>query len=56
MRSPTSYRKTCIFSFSSKARETYEMISNNEFTETFELAPPGKAFVVYSRNHFKRAP
>ncbi len=37
-----------------KARETYEVISNNEFTETFELAPPGKPYEVYSRNQFKR--
>ena len=44
------------FDNSWKAKETYEIISNNEFIETFELAPPGKAFEVYSRNHFKRAP
>ncbi|HEY3401502.1 MAG TPA: hypothetical protein VGK03_12820 [Geothrix sp.] len=37
-----------------KARETYELISNNEFTETFELAQSDKPFAVYSRNHFKR--
>lgn len=44
------------FDNSWKTKETYEIISNDEFTETFELAPPDKAFVVYSRNHFKRAP
>ena len=44
------------FDNSWKAKETYEIISNNEFIETFELAPPGKTFEVYSRNHFKRAP
>ena len=44
------------FDNSWKAKETYEIISNNEFIETFELAPPGKPFEVYSRNHFKRAP
>jgi hypothetical protein len=38
-----------------KARETYEIRSPDEFVETFELAPPGGAFEVYSRNHFKRA-
>jgi hypothetical protein len=38
-----------------KARETYEVISNNEFTETFELAQTDKPFEVYSRNQFKRA-
>jgi len=37
-----------------KARETYDVISSDEFIETFELAPPGKPFEVYSRNHFKR--
>lgn len=44
------------FDNSWKAKETYEVISPNEFVETFELAPPGKAFELYSRNHFKRAP
>lgn len=44
------------FDNSWKAKETYEIISPNEFVETFELAPPGKAFELYSRNHFKRAP
>lgn len=42
------------FSNSWKARESYEFLSNDEFIETFELAAPGKAFQVYSRNHFKR--
>ena len=37
-----------------QARESYEFLSDDEFTETFELAPPGKPFQVYSRNHFKR--
>jgi hypothetical protein len=37
-----------------RARETYEVVSDDEFVETFELAPPGKPFEVYSRNHFKR--
>lgn len=44
------------FDNSWKARETYQIISNDEFIELFELAPPGKAFGVYSRNHFKRMP
>ena len=43
------------FSNDWKARETYEVISPDEFIETFELAEPGKEFVVYSRNHFKRS-
>lgn len=37
-----------------KARETYELISNHEFTETFEIARADKPYAVYSRNHFKR--
>lgn len=37
-----------------KARETYEIVSNDEFVEIFELAPPGKPYEVYSRNHFRR--
>lgn len=44
------------FDNSWKAKETYEIISSDEFIETFELAPPGKPFEVYSRNHFKRVP
>jgi hypothetical protein len=42
------------FSNDWKARESYEVISADEFIETFELAEPGKDFIVYSRNHFKR--
>jgi hypothetical protein len=42
------------FSNEWKARESYEVISPDEFIETFELAEPGKDFAVYSRNHFKR--
>ena len=37
-----------------KARESYEVISPDEFVEVFELAEPGKDFVEYSRSHFKR--
>ena len=37
-----------------KARETYRILNENEFTETFELAGPGKDFTVYTQNHFKR--
>ncbi len=37
-----------------KARETYEVLSKDEFIETFEIAEPDKPFEVYSRNHFKR--
>ncbi len=44
------------FSNAWKARESYEFISEDEFVETFELAPPGKPFSTYSRSHFKRSP
>ncbi|HJU73064.1 MAG TPA: hypothetical protein VJ717_04905 [Gemmatimonadaceae bacterium] len=37
-----------------RARETYEVISNDEFIETFEIGAPGKPLHVYSKNHFKR--
>lgn len=37
-----------------RAIETYDIISADEFIETFEIAMPGKEFQVYSRNHFKR--
>jgi hypothetical protein len=42
------------FDNSWKARETYDIISEDEFIETFELAPPGKPFQLYSRNHLRR--
>lgn len=37
-----------------RARETYRILNANEFTETFELAEPGKDFQIYSTNRFKR--
>jgi hypothetical protein len=37
-----------------RARETYRILNENEFTEAFELAEPGKDFAPYSENHFKR--
>lgn len=43
------------FSNAWRARERYEFIGDDEFVETFELAPPGKPYELYSRNHFKRA-
>jgi hypothetical protein len=42
------------FSNEWKSRETYDVISDDEFTETFELAAPGKEFELYSRSHFRR--
>ena len=37
-----------------RAKETYRILNENEFTETFELAEPGKDFTVYSENRFTR--
>ncbi len=37
-----------------RARESYRMISADEFEEVFELSEPGKPFEVYSRSRLKR--
>ena len=37
-----------------RAKETYKILNENEFTETFEIAAPGKEFKVYSENRFTR--
>ncbi|HWN11455.1 MAG TPA: hypothetical protein VNO50_19660 [Pyrinomonadaceae bacterium] len=37
-----------------RAKETYKILNENEFMETFEIAAPGKDFTVYSENHFTR--
>lgn len=37
-----------------KARETYKIVSQDEFTEVFELAEPQKQFAVYSESRWKR--
>jgi hypothetical protein len=42
------------FSNEWNARKTYDILSPDEFVETFELAEPGKEMQVYSKNHFKR--
>lgn len=39
-----------------RARETYRILNENEFSETFELAEPGKEFSVYSETRLKRKP
>jgi hypothetical protein len=44
------------FSNAWKARETYEFDGDDRFVETFELAPPGKDYQVYSRTELKRSP
>ncbi len=37
-----------------QGRETYRVLNSDEFTETFELAGPGKDFEIYSESHLKR--
>ena len=37
-----------------RAKETYRIVSDSEFVETFLLAGPGKQFDVYSENRLKR--
>ncbi len=39
-----------------RARETYRVLSGDEFEETFELAPGDGPYEVYSTTRFKRAP
>jgi len=37
-----------------KARESYQVVSPDEFVETFELAQTGAAYEVYSRTRLRR--
>jgi len=37
-----------------RGRETYRIVNDNEFVETFALAEPGKDFATYSETHFRR--
>ena len=37
-----------------RARETYTARNDNEVTERFELAEPGRDFVLYSEAHLTR--
>jgi hypothetical protein len=39
-----------------RGRETYRILTANEFEEIFEIAEPGKDFTVYSRVQFTRKP
>lgn len=39
-----------------RARETYTFLGENEFEEVFEIAEPGKDFVLYSKARLKRIP
>jgi hypothetical protein len=59
---PTADAKTIVFVTEAienipagwRARETYTIVSNDEFTERFELAEPGREFELYSEAHLKR--
>jgi hypothetical protein len=37
-----------------RAREIYTILNNDEFTERFELAEPGREFELYSEAHLRR--
>jgi hypothetical protein len=37
-----------------KAKETYKITGENEFTEIFEMAEPGKEFEIYSKATLRR--
>ena len=37
-----------------RGRETYRIVRDDEFVETFALAEPGKDFATYSETHFRR--
>jgi hypothetical protein len=37
-----------------RARETYEILNEDEYIEIFELAPPGKDFAMYSKVTMRR--
>jgi len=37
-----------------RARETYQILNDNEFVETFALAEPNHDFDTYSETHFRR--
>jgi hypothetical protein len=59
---PTNDDKTIVFVSEAienipagyRARETYTILSRDEFTERFEIAEPGKDFELYSEAHLKR--
>ena len=37
-----------------RARETYRIVNNDGFIETFGLAEPNRDFETYSETHFRR--
>ena len=59
---PTADDKTIVFVSEAienipagyRARETYTILSQDEFTERFEIAEPGKDFELYSEAHLRR--
>lgn len=59
---PTADDKTIVFVSEAienippgyRARETYTILSRDEFIERFEIADPGKDFELYSEAHLKR--
>lgn len=53
---PTSWETRSIENLEPgwRARESYKFVSADEFVETFELAPPGKDFFVFTQTTFKR--
>ena len=59
---PTADDKTIVFVSEAienspsgyRARETYTILSRDEFTERFDVAEPGKEFEVYSEARFRR--
>ena len=59
---PTTDAKTIVFVTEAienippgyRARETYTILSNDEFRERFEIAEPGREFELYSEAHLKR--
>lgn len=37
-----------------RSRETFKILNDNEFMETFEISMPGQEYKIYSENRFKR--
>ena len=62
MQEPTTDAKKLVFVSEAienipagyRARETYAILNDDEFTERFEIAEPGKDFELYSQARLKR--
>ena len=37
-----------------KAKETWQIVGGGSFSETFELAEPGKDFTIYTKTQFSK--